>query len=208
MSKPSRAPSLLGALLLLAGCTGEPTPSENPTPSAASAPAWKQVDPEGMDEGQRQQRERALAAKKERGELGLMKRLREALAAGGPAAAIDECKLAAPGIADEVSRQRGLRIGRTSFKLRNPDNLPPSWAAALVERRVAEATFLAHPDGRLAAFLPIKLAQLCTKCHGDPAELAPEVRDRLAERYPTDQATGFRPGDLRGWFWIEVPSLD
>jgi hypothetical protein len=27
----------------------------------------------------------------------------------------------------------------------------------------------------------------------------------LAARYPDDRATGFAPGDLRGWFWVEVP---
>jgi len=27
----------------------------------------------------------------------------------------------------------------------------------------------------------------------------------LAAKYPMDQATGFKEGDLRGWFWIEVP---
>jgi hypothetical protein len=26
-----------------------------------------------------------------------------------------------------------------------------------------------------------------------------------AAKYPKDQATGFKEGDLRGWFWVEVP---
>jgi hypothetical protein len=35
--------------------------------------------------------------------------------------------------------------------------------------------------------------------------LSPAVREELKERYPADQATGFKDGDLRGWFWVEVP---
>jgi hypothetical protein len=33
-----------------------------------------------------------------------------------------------------------------------------------------------------------------------------EVKQTLAKEYPDDQATGFEEGDLRGWFWIEVPA--
>jgi hypothetical protein len=32
------------------------------------------------------------------------------------------------------------------------------------------------------------------------------VREELAERYPADRATGFKVGDIRGWFWVEVPN--
>ena len=45
--------------------------------------------------------------------------------------------------------------------------------------------------------------QLCVTCHGE--SLAPDVQERLAERYPTDRATGYRVGDLRGVFWAELP---
>ena len=35
--------------------------------------------------------------------------------------------------------------------------------------------------------------------------LAGEVKNELASLYPNDQATGFKEGDLRGWFWVNVP---
>jgi hypothetical protein len=31
------------------------------------------------------------------------------------------------------------------------------------------------------------------------------VRAELDELYPHDRAVGYRTGDLRGWFWVEVP---
>ncbi|MBW2376809.1 MAG: DUF3365 domain-containing protein [Deltaproteobacteria bacterium] len=44
---------------------------------------------------------------------------------------------------------------------------------------------------------------LCVTCHG--AELPPDLRARLAELYPEDQATGYAAGDFRGVFWVELP---
>ena len=42
-------------------------------------------------------------------------------------------------------------------------------------------------------------------CHGAPTEIVEEIQNTLAEYYPGDQATGFKEGDLRGWFWVEAP---
>jgi hypothetical protein len=35
--------------------------------------------------------------------------------------------------------------------------------------------------------------------------LDPSVLQALAERYPADRAVGYAEGDLRGFFWAEVP---
>ena len=136
----------------------------------------------------------------------LLNRLMAGMTQGGPAAAIPICKEEAPRIARLVGEKHGVSIGRTSFRLRNPANAPPEWAVPLIEQRVAEPTFLDLQDGRMGAFLPIRLKPQCTFCHGPKEELIPEVKEALAEQYPDDQATGFREGDLRGWFWVEVPA--
>jgi hypothetical protein len=136
----------------------------------------------------------------------LLRRLTDALSRGGPAAAISICQQEAPQIAESVGRKHGVAIGRTSFRLRNPRNDPPEWARPLVEQRLAEPQFVDLPDGRLGALLPIRLKPQCTLCHGPEAELAEEVKAALDEQYPEDQATGFQEGDLRGWFWVEVPA--
>jgi hypothetical protein len=41
-------------------------------------------------------------------------------------------------------------------------------------------------------------------CHGLEDQITPDVKSQLAELYPEDRATGFKEGDLRGWFWIEM----
>lgn len=135
----------------------------------------------------------------------LMTRLQAAIEQQGTASAISVCQQEAPKIARAVGEARGLSIGRTSWKLRNPKNLPPAWATALVEARTEGPSALAHPDGRLGALLPIRLKEQCLTCHGAAEAIPAEVRTALKARYPDDQATGFAEGDLRGWFWVEVP---
>lgn len=133
-------------------------------------------------------------------------RLQEVLKAQGPAAAMEVCHAEAPGFARAVGEAHGLRIGRTSWKLRNPGNAAPAWAQAAVAARQAEPSFQTTPEGGLHALFPIRLAEGCLRCHGEEATLPAEVRQALRTHYPADQATGFKAGDLRGWFWVEVPA--
>lgn len=135
----------------------------------------------------------------------LMGRLQEVIKTQGPERAIEVCHTEAPGMAEEVGRLRKLRIGRTSTKLRNPSNAAPPWAQAWVQGASAEPQFLETPEGGLRALLPIRLAATCLTCHGPEKGLAPGVRKALREKYSHDQATGYQVGDLRGWFWVEIP---
>ncbi len=47
------------------------------------------------------------------------------------------------------------------------------------------------------------MAEPCTVCHG--TQLAPAVQEALAARYPSDQATGYGVGELRGAFTLRKP---
>lgn len=182
----------LAVLLALASCSG-----------AADA-GWRTVAEPARTPAQAAQLQRAAGAKEALFQA-LLGELTRTLAEGGPAAAIGVCRDAAPRLAQEVGAQQGLRIGRTSEKLRNPKNTPPAWAAPrLAEARTGPLT-AAHEDGRLGALFPIRLAAPCLACHGQADALAPGVRDALARSYPSDRATGYAEGDLRGWFWVEVP---
>ncbi|RMG16525.1 MAG: DUF3365 domain-containing protein [Planctomycetota bacterium] len=208
----------LSALVLLSACprsrTGAPPAASRSVGDAPTQPAGG-----GGAEGGRGSlagggaapsgdwRERARAVARALG--GRLKaRLKQAIDAGGFARGIEECKLAAPEVAAAVGREEGARVGRTSFRLRNPQNAPPEWAADAVRRQVSEPLFLDAPGAPRRALLPIRLEPLCVACHGPADGLAPEVRAALDERYPEDQATGFSPGDLRGYFWVELPRVD
>jgi len=64
---------------------------------------------------------------------------------------------------------------------------------------------LADLGDRVGVVRPITVVGLCTRCHGDPASFSPELRAAISKAYPDDRATGFAEGDLRGFFWAEVP---
>lgn len=195
----NRLPLTIPALVLLAamasGCRQQPRDAET---------TWQTVAEGNMTTEQAAQREKALAAR-DAMFTSLKGRLMEVAGSDGPAAAIEVCSKEAPQIAEETSQEHGVTIGRTSFRLRNKDNAPPTWAAQLVADRVAEPTYLTK-GGKLAALLPIRIQAQCLMCHGSDDIIPSEVKDALAEHYPDDQATGFKDGDLRGWFHVEVPA--
>ena len=43
-------------------------------------------------------------------------------------------------------------------------------------------------------------AEPCLTCHG--SSLQPELKAEILRLYPNDQATGFKPGELRGAFTV------
>ena len=136
--------------------------------------------------------------------------LKQALMAGmqkGPLNASSVCKDQAPAIADALS-VKGIQMGRTSHRLRNPANSAPDWVDVALRAYLDENTDRAPrvvplADDREGYVEPITIQPLCLACHGEI--LAPEVAAQIKEAYPNDEATGFEIDDLRGVFWVEYP---
>ncbi len=176
-------------------------PASQPVDVAAEAAAWLRVEESDLNAAQRS----ALAAARQaRATLGgtLMRTVMEAAESGLPAA-VEVCADAAPRITAEAATP-GLRIGRTSHRLRNPENVPPVWAASHVNAARPEAALFAGPEGQVGELVPIATAAPCVGCHGARDSLTPALRDALASRYPEDAAVDFAEGDLRGFFWFVV----
>lgn len=141
--------------------------------------------------------------------MELMQALQSGLAQG-PAEAISACRIKAPGIAHSLSAD-GVRMGRTSHRLRNPANTAPEWVAPILEAYLADSVnrlprTVEISDGMDGYVEPIGIKPMCQACHGEA--LAPDVAARIGELYPQDRATGFKEGDLRGVFWVEYPDSD
>mgnify|MGYP001358464903 CR=1 FL=1 len=146
----------------------------------------------------------------------LGQRLRAALVrkmqSEGPVAAVDFCHVEAPVIATAVSQRHGVGIGRTALRHRSPANAPAPWQQRVLQNflRQSDATppaQLLHAErdgGTLRVARGIATEAPCLVCHG--ADIAEPIRAAIAERYPDDAATGFSEGELRGMFWVEVPS--
>lgn len=175
-----------------------------PVKKASAKDAWTRVDVAGLTPAQAEQLARAKKAQAGLGQ-SLMKTLKGAMGKDGPKGAVEVCNLNASPIAGEVAKVHKVKIGRTSHKLRNPNNAAPAWMSDVVSQKQKTVQVFKHTDGRLGYTAPIMFNGLCVTCHGTLAQIAPEVKSILAGRYPKDQAIGFQPGDLRGWFWVEVP---
>jgi hypothetical protein len=139
----------------------------------------------------------------------LLARLNALLAERGPAGGIEACSAEAAALAREIGAESRLELGRTSHRVRNPSNAPRAWAAdqvrAAAGKRGGEVKAAVVDLGdRVGVLRPITAAPACTRCHGAPEAIDPEVRALLAKRYPQDRATGFAAGDHRGFMWAEV----
>ena len=215
----------LGAALALglsaaAACSPTKAPAADATQAPTTSPAADSADKasspreaqatftaltqDQMTPAQRAQLERAIKAQQDLGGT-MMGLVAATMQRDGAPAAIELCAQEAPKLAQRLGEQHQVRLGRTSHKQRNPKNSPPPWAVPLVQAGVEQPQVLAHPDGTLAVLSPIRLMPSCVTCHGQPEQLAPGVAQAIQARYPQDQATGFKPNDLRGWFWVEVP---
>lgn len=143
-------------------------------------------------------------------QAALSKRVMEEMAAGGPPRAIVVCRDEAPVLTSRIAADAGISIGRTSDRLRNPSNAPRPWARAWVERASGRKAAAVEPVvvdlGRTVGVLrPIGTIGVCTTCHGSDARRPAAIQQVLSTHYPGDRATGFEEGDLRGFFWAEVP---
>jgi len=189
--------------LVLIGCA---KPAEEPpiVEQEAVVVEWERLLPGLMTETQKAQQELVLTATNAL-VSEMMGELMAALDAGDASAAIGVCREKAPSVADRVSDQFGIKIGRTSHKLRNPANVAPPWAEPYVKELVADPTYLAGPNGEMGVLLPIHLKADCQMCHGPAEMIDSDIQAAIGEHYPDDQATGFAEGGLRGWFWVEAP---
>ncbi len=139
--------------------------------------------------------------------VGTLKpQLQQAMAEGGPARAIEVCAEVAPGIADALSARSGWVVKRVSLKARNASRATPdAWEIAVLEefdRRQAageppaQIHFGAVVNGHYRYLQAQGVEGLCLTCHGET--LSPPVSETLKLYYPDDQATGYRPGLVRG----------
>jgi hypothetical protein len=139
--------------------------------------------------------------------------------ANGPEAAISVCKTLAPEVAGRISRERGWRVTRVSLRPRNPVlGSPDAWEQRVLAdfdaraargdkpESIEHAEIVREPQGRYFRYMKaLPVAPLCTSCHGDARAIPEGVRARLAQEYPHDPATGYRPGELRGAISIKRP---
>lgn len=136
----------------------------------------------------------------------------------GPAGAITTCRDEAPKLARAASQESGWAVRRVSLRERNPKAVPDDWERAALEdfdRRAAagekpatlERAEVVQQQGRavMRYMRALPVIELCTGCHGTADRISPAVKERLAELYPQDKATGYSLGQIRGAMTISKP---
>ncbi|MCW8884549.1 MAG: DUF3365 domain-containing protein [Motiliproteus sp.] len=145
----------------------------------------------------------------------LKKELTGAMKSGGPSEAIKVCNTKAAPLTDSVSEKHNWQVGRTSLKLRNPENQADSWEKAVLEKfqqqadegadlaKLAYSEIITDASGQkvFRMMKAIPMGDKCLSCHG--SEIKPGVAKQLDALYPEDNARGFSKGDLRGAFTLK-----
>lgn len=135
--------------------------------------------------------------------------LKTAMANGGVENAINYCNANASNIMDSLGTYYYANIRRTSNKLRNIENSPTKAEQLVLSSYVVGdkqgpiADIL--PNGNKVFYAPIKMKPLCVACHGTVGKTVTE-KDyaTILKHYPTDKATGYKEGEFRGMWSIEL----
>lgn len=129
-----------------------------------------------------------------------------AMEQGGPSNAVAFCNVNALPLTDSYSKKYDTTVKRTSDRLRNKKNAPNDIEAEIIAAYRAEQA-LSKPllpkvaidaQGRKVFYAPIFTAAPCLACHGNEANMDAELRAKLTELYPDDNAKGFNIDELRG----------
>jgi hypothetical protein len=139
-----------------------------------------------------------------------LRELKQALDRGGPSWAIGSCHIDTTMLSNRIQRQEGLAVGRTSDRLRNPMNRPRAWAKPIVEANAGLYArdvegFAADLGNKVGVLRPMVQGPICVSCHGPAEKIHPAVSRAVPIRYPADRAIGFAEGEIRGWYWVEIP---
>ena len=133
----------------------------------------------------------------------LLGRVMEVVESDGLPAAVTVCHEEAIPLTTQVGEEFDVSIGRVSDRLRNPDNIPPAWAAEMIESADEEAQ-TQDVDDVHRRVSPLHIGAPCLNCHGAREDIAPDVLTVIDELYPDDRATGYAESQLRGWVWVEA----
>lgn len=142
----------------------------------------------------------------------LLATLATKMAEGGTVSAIEFCHESALPLTSEAGAKfEGVKsIRRTALRFRNPANAPDPIDREVLEKFLAswdparplqtEVHKATAPDGstEIRFYRSVPVMATCLACHGPKDQIAPEVLQAIAAKYPLDQATGFSEGELRG----------
>jgi len=144
----------------------------------------------------------------------LFAQLLSAIQTEGVSHAIEFCKVSAYPLVDSLSKYYNAMVKRVSVQFRNTEDSPNQ-----MEKEILEA-YQFNMENNLELMDNVQMLQndyllyskpivinngLCLNCHGIIGEqLLEENYNLLKSLYPSDKATGYQIGDLRGMWSIKL----
>lgn len=122
------------------------------------------------------------------------------------------------GSADRITKEVNAKlpsyakVRRTALKVRNNSTNKPDTTDMRImqnyQKAIAESTFtpkdikIVEEGNVTRVYKPLITKAVCLKCHG--STLSPQIAGAIKSAYPTDHATGFKEGELRGVIVSEI----
>lgn len=115
-------------------------------------------------------------------------------------------------VANDFNLRTGYKLKQTALRVRNPKNKPDEWEEKAL--RVLEKDQTKNGFGEMTKvgnknvyryMKPLYMKKECLLCHSVPEAMPPEVRAYINKYYATDEALGYKEGDLRGGISIAIP---
>jgi len=143
------------------------------------------------------------------------KNFKPAMKKGGPVGATNFCANKAEEITQNVNKnlKDGVSIKRITLKPRNEKNKAVAdEAQILTSLKTLQDNGVALPkmlvqkvdEKHYKVFKPITLKPMCVVCHGTEDKLDKKAYEAIKAKYPNDKAIGYKVGDLRGAFVVDI----
>ena len=148
----------------------------------------------------------------------LQSELKAAIKDGGFEEAVNVCNLRAAPITEITANatDRKVEIKRTTNKYRNPLNAPDKFEKVALsyfeDLSSAGKPLPKYYIQKIEAsgsqifnyYKPMKVGNNCLICHGDAAEIKPDLLNSISKLYPEDKAIDYKENDFRGLIRITI----
>ncbi|HHH53504.1 MAG TPA: DUF3365 domain-containing protein [Bacteroidetes bacterium] len=195
---------LLSGIFFVTSCTGD----KKQEPKKEEKKEVKKESTENRD--QKEYLEKGIKIAKMTGKA-LKSKLKAAVDEGGIENGINTCNKVAQNMMDSLSNVYGVKVKRTTMKLRNEKDKPDQYELEMLDMysklmkdsQKPKPVFKEYANGEKRVYAPIMVDKVCLNCHGKIGDnVKPENYAVIKKHYPNDEAINFKEGDLRGMWSV------
>jgi len=133
---------------------------------------------------------------------------------GGPSMAAEFCSNSASKLAQDASKnlEKGVTVRRITSKPRDSKNMATDEQlevlkdieAKMKQGKMPKMVVKQISKNHYQVYKPFKVGDKCVICHGTKETRDENAYKIILEKYPNDKAVGYKVGDLRGAFLVDI----